>query len=95
MSEFSTLTIKIPLQLKETIKAIAIEKQLSLSAEVCERLEQSLNGAGPAAKTERKSVKKTEPAIDNLHTEEVTEQPLSQKELRKLRQLLKNTGKKK
>lgn len=38
MSEISTLTIKIPLELKEKIKAIALEKQLSLSAEVCERL---------------------------------------------------------
>lgn len=41
MSEISTLTIKIPLELKEKIKAAALEKQFSLSTEVCERLEKS------------------------------------------------------
>lgn len=42
MSEISTLTIKIPLELKEKIKAAALEKQFSLSTEVCERLEKVL-----------------------------------------------------
>lgn len=44
MSEISTLTIKIPLELKEKIKAAALEKQFSLSTEVCERLEKKFCG---------------------------------------------------
>lgn len=31
--------------------------------------------------------------VDNQHTEEVVEQPLSQKELKKIRQLIKDKGK--
>lgn len=86
MSEISTLTIKIPLALKEQIKAIALENQLSLSAEVCQRLEDSF--AVPA-KTSKKAAPLHHDDIDNQGTEEEIEQPLSQKELKKLRQLLK------
>ncbi|PVZ84800.1 hypothetical protein C9426_21840 [Serratia sp. S1B] len=82
MKEISTLTIKIPLDLKEKIKAIALENQLSLSAEVCQRLEDSLA-------VSVKSLPQHED-IDNQDTVEKTEQPLSQKELKKLRQLLKS-----
>ncbi|CNH35570.1 Uncharacterised protein [Yersinia aldovae] len=86
MSEISTLTIKIPLELKEKIKAVALEKQLSLSAEVCERLEKSLE---EEVKSSRKDGKLHHNDIDNQGVEEISEQPLSQKELKKLRQLLK------
>lgn len=86
MSEISTLTIKIPLALKEQIKASALEKQLSLSAEVCQRLE---NSFAPAVKSGKKSAAPRHEEVDNQDIEEV-EQPLNQKELKKLRQLLKN-----
>ncbi|WP_025119197.1 MULTISPECIES: Arc family DNA-binding protein [unclassified Serratia (in: enterobacteria)] len=86
MSEISTLTIKIPVALKEQIKAIALENQLSLSAEVCQRLEDSF--AVPA-KANKKAAPLHHDDIDNQGTEEEIEQPLSQKELKKLRQLLK------
>ena len=89
MSEISTLTIKIPLELKEKIRAIAADNQLSLSAEVCQRLESSFDLPTKAEKTAK---------IDNQGIEEEVEQPLNQKELKKLRQLLKGsakTGKKK
>lgn len=43
MSEISTLTIKIPLELKEKIRAAAAENEFSLSVEVCQRLESSFN----------------------------------------------------
>ncbi|CNI93125.1 Uncharacterised protein [Yersinia aldovae] len=89
MSEISTLTIKIPLELKEKIKAIALEKQLSLSAEVCERLEKSLEDEVKSSKSSRKETKLHHNDIDNQGVEEISEQPLSQKELKKLRQLLK------
>jgi hypothetical protein len=90
MSEISTLTIKIPLALKEQIKAIALENQLSLSAEVCQRLEQSFE---VPVKASKKAAPLHHDDIDNQGTEEEVEQPLSQKELKKLRQLLKGGAK--
>lgn len=87
MSEISTLTIKIPLELKEKIKAIALENELSLSAEVCKRLESSFQ---PPVKTSKKQAAVHHDDIDSQSTEEEIEQPLSQKELKKLRQLLKD-----
>ncbi|ARB85161.1 hypothetical protein FOC38_10450 [Yersinia intermedia] len=90
MSEISTLTIKIPLELKEKIKAAALEKQFSLSTEVCERLEKSFEIDVKSSKTSRKDAKLHHGEIDNQGVEEISEQPLSQKELKKLRQLLKD-----
>ncbi|AJJ18673.1 hypothetical protein [Yersinia intermedia] len=90
MSEISTLTIKIPLELKEKIKAAALEKQFSLSTEVCERLEKSFEVDVKSSKTSRKDAKLHHGEIDNQGVEEISEQPLSQKELKKLRQLLKD-----
>ena len=85
MSEISTLTIKIPLELKEKIKAAALEKQFSLSTEVCERLEKSFEVDVKSSKTSRKDAKLHHGEIDNQGVEEISEQPLSQKELKKLR----------
>ncbi|CAI0821037.1 Arc family DNA-binding protein [Serratia proteamaculans] len=90
MSEISTLTIKIPLELKEKIRAIAADNQLSLSAEVCQRLENSFDLPTKAAK---KSTELHHGEIDNQEVEEEIEQPLNQKELKKLRQLLKGGAK--
>ncbi|VEA66119.1 Uncharacterised protein [Serratia plymuthica] len=98
MSEISTLTIKIPLELKEKIRAIAAENQLSLSAEVCQRLESSFEAPVKAEKTAKKPDELHHGEIDNQGIEEEIEQPLNQKELKKLRQLLKGgvkAGKKK
>ncbi|QUY50858.1 Arc family DNA-binding protein [Serratia plymuthica] len=98
MSEISTLTIKIPLELKEKIRTIAAENQLSLSAEVCQRLESSFEAPVKAEKTAKKSDELHHGEIDNQGIEEEIEQPLNQKELKKLRQLLKGgvkAGKKK
>lgn len=90
MSEISTLTIKIPLELKEKIKAAALERQFSLSTEVCERLEKSFEVDVKSSKGSRKDAKLHHSEIDNQGVEEISEQPLSQKELKKLRQLLKD-----
>ncbi len=82
MSEISTLTIKIPVELKEQIRAAAAEAEHSLSVEVCARLEESFSHK------EKKSEKANEHDIDNQHTSENTEPALTQKELKKLRTLL-------
>ncbi|AHK21259.1 hypothetical protein [Yersinia similis] len=91
MSEISTLTIKIPLELKEKIKTAALEKQFSLSTEVCERLAQSFEADIKGSKGSSKNAKLHHSEIDNQDVEEISEQPLSQKELKKLRQLLKDS----
>ncbi len=100
MSEISTLTIKIPLALKEQIREAALQGEHSLSVEVCARLEQSF--VITEDKKSKKADKVEEPAIeiDNQHLGEHTEPALTQKELKKLRQLLnkstaKTTSKKK
>lgn len=83
MSEISTLTIKIPLELKEKIKAAALEKQFSLSTEVCERLAQSFEADIKGSISSSKNAKLHHDEIDNQGVEEISEQPLSQKELKK------------
>jgi len=91
MSEISTLTIKIPVELKEQIKAAALEAEHSLSSEVCARLVASFTVV--EEKKSRKHAKDDELLeIDSQHTSENTEPALTQKELKKLRTLL-NTRK--
>lgn len=87
MSEISSLSLKIPQELKEQIKAAALENQVSISAEVAARLEKSF------ATVAKDSVDAEQADVDNQHTEEVVEQPLSQKELKKIRQLIKDKSK--
>ncbi len=87
MSEISSLSLKIPQELKEQIKAAALENQVSISAEVAARLAKSFEIAA------KDSVDADQTDVDNQHTEEVVEQPLSQKELKKIRQLIKDKGK--
>ncbi|QHM71510.1 hypothetical protein [Mixta intestinalis] len=92
MSETVSLTIKIDPALKETLKTLALEKQLSLSEEVSQRLQTSL-------------LNQPHPAIDSSHTaelatleEETQEEPtpqLTSSELKQLRTLLKKGKKKK
>jgi ubiquitin len=90
MNDSVNLTIKIPLDLKEKIRAAALENENSLSAEVAARLTQTF--ASPSAKHHPKRHKH---AIDNQGTEEQEEQALSQKELKSLRLLLKSVAKSK
>ncbi|MFT8211274.1 MAG: Arc family DNA-binding protein [Symbiopectobacterium sp.] len=86
MSEISSLSLKIPQELKEQIKAAALENQVSISAEVAARLAKSFDIDAKG------SINAEQPDVDNQHTEEVVEQPLSQKELKKIRQLIKGKG---
>ncbi len=100
MSEITTLTIKIPAELKELIKNAAADAQHSLSAEVWARLEKSFATHDEKSvddKKGKKVVKAEEPEIevDNQHLGEHTEPALTQKELKKLRQLLSKAPNKK
>lgn len=93
MSEISTLNLKIPMELKEKIRAVAADKQLSLSAEVCQRLEDSFVALAKVKTTAKRAAELHHGEIDNQSINEDIEQPLSQKELKKLRQLLKTGAK--
>ncbi len=97
MSETANLTIKLPLELKERLRAIAANNSVSMSAEISERLAQSLeDDSGETAKTQ-KHKEHASADVDNQHTQEITEEPFTSGEVKKLRALLhaNTTGKKK
>ncbi|MEW5289955.1 hypothetical protein ABW286_12290 [Erwinia papayae] len=83
MTDTVSLTIKIDPALKETLKTFALENQISLSQEVTQRLQASLDqdSAQP---------------VDNLNlTEEAAADQLTASELKQIRVLLKKSKKKK
>ncbi|EXU76235.1 hypothetical protein [Erwinia mallotivora] len=83
MTDTVSLTIKIDPALKETLKTFALENQISLSQEVTQRLQASLDqdSAQP---------------VDNLNlTEEAADDQLTASELKQIRVLLKKSKKKK
>ncbi|CAX60214.1 MULTISPECIES: hypothetical protein [Erwinia] len=82
MTDNVSLTIKIDPTLKETLKSLALENQISLSQEVCQRLQNSLT-----------AVEHT--AVDNQGTAEETDEQLNASELKQIRALLKKSKKKK
>lgn len=81
MTETVNLTIKIDPALKEHIKQLAADNQISMSQEIVNRLQASLDAVEP-------------PVVDSLHTEEAGDQ-LSAAELKQVRALLKKSKKKK
>ena len=86
MREISSLSLKIPLDLKEKIKAAALENEVSISAEVSARLLKSFDIEDHAHDADEAEI------VDSQNTEEIVEQPLTAKEIKKLRQLLKGKG---
>lgn len=82
MSDNVNLTIKIDPALKEQIKQLALDKQVSMSQEIVERLTASFK-------------EQAQPEIDNQNTEEAAESPFSAAEIKQLRALLKKQSKKK
>ncbi|MFH8134874.1 Arc family DNA-binding protein [Pantoea osteomyelitidis] len=82
MSETVNLTIKIDPELKEHIKQLALENQVSMSQEIVQRLQSSLTTH-------------PHPAIDNQDTEEDSPTQLNAAELKQIRALLKKQTKKK
>ncbi|WP_437616138.1 hypothetical protein [Erwinia sp. V71] len=77
-----SLTIKIDPALKETLKTLALENQISLSQEVSQRLLATLSA--PAASD-----------VDSQLVEEEASTQLSSSELKQIRALLKKQKKKK
>jgi len=82
MTDTVSLTIKIDPALKEILKARALENQISLSQEVTQRLQISLNIS-------------PHPAVDSQNLAEEITAPLTSAELKQLRALLKKSKKKK
>jgi len=82
MTETVNLTIKIDPALKEHIKQLAADNQISMSQEIVNRLQASLDAG-------------EQPAIDSLDTQEAVEDQLSAAELKQIRALLKKSKKKK
>ncbi|MEC5319718.1 hypothetical protein VSX61_12360 [Brenneria populi subsp. brevivirga] len=86
MSEISSLSLKVPSDLKEKIKAAAQEKGVSISAEVSERLLQSFEDG-------EKAYLPSVEAVDSQDTKEEEESQLTHKEIKKIRALLKDKTK--
>ena len=84
MTETVNITIKIDPALKEEIKQLAADNQLSMSQEIVNRLQASLQSAT-----------QQETAVDNLHSDKMPDDRLSATELRQIRALLKKSKKKK
>ena len=82
MTETVNLTIKIDPELKETIKQLALENQISMSQEIVQRLQASLETH-------------PHPAIDNQDLTEASPDGLTSAEVKQIRLLLKKQGKKK
>lgn len=82
MADTVNLTIKIDPALKERIKQLALESQISMSQEVTQRLQASLQA-------------QPHPAVDSLGTQEDTPAPLTSAEVKQIRSLLKKNRKKK
>ncbi|MBW1254510.1 Arc family DNA-binding protein [Pantoea allii] len=82
MTETVNLTIKIDPALKEHIKQLALENQVSMSQEIVQRLQASLNAP-------------SQPIIDSQNTEEEASDALNSSEIKQLRTLLKKQSKKK
>jgi len=82
MTDKVSLTIKIDPALKETIKTLALDSEISLSELVTQHLVKSFSAQAPDA-------------VDSTHTEEETADQLSQAELKQVRALLKKSKKKK
>lgn len=81
MNDTVNLTIKIDPELKETLKNLALENQVSMSQEICQRLQLSLS--------------QQRPEIDSSHTEEHETPQLTDGELKQIRSLLKKSKKRK
>lgn len=82
MTETVNLTIKIDPALKEHIKQLAADNQISMSQEIVNRLQASLDAV-------------EHPTVDSLNTEEAVTEQLSAAELKQIRTLLKKGNKKK
>ncbi|PLR31486.1 hypothetical protein CYR55_20715 [Chimaeribacter californicus] len=92
MSEITSLTVKIPSELKEKLRAEAEEKSLSLSQLTAALLDEALSSTAPgAADVDSTGFQDDEEETieDSTQADSASaEPPLSAKELRGLRKLL-------
>ncbi|MCP1204890.1 Arc family DNA-binding protein [Pantoea sp. B550] len=92
MTETVNLTIKIDPELKETIKQLALENQVSMSQEIVQRLQASLE-THPHPAIDNQDI--TEEGTEGSSAADVKTDALSATELKQIRLLLKKQGKKK
>ncbi|WP_442798625.1 Arc family DNA-binding protein [Pantoea vagans] len=92
MTETVNLTIKIDPELKETIKQLALENQISMSQEIVQRLQASLE-SHPHPATDNQDI--TEEGAAETGAADVKADGLSASELKQIRLLLKKQSKKK
>lgn len=82
MTDTVNLTIKIDPALKEQLKQLALENQISMSQEIVQRLQESL-------------LPPTASSVDNQDTAETAPDAFSTDEIKQIRSLLKKQAKKK
>ncbi|KAA5970338.1 MULTISPECIES: Arc family DNA-binding protein [unclassified Pantoea] len=92
MTETVNLTIKIDPELKETIKQLALENQISMSQEIVQRLQASLE-THPHPAIDNQDI--TEAAAEASAVSDAQADGLSASELKQIRLLLKKQSKKK
>ena len=92
MTETVNLTIKIDPELKETIKQLALENQISMSQEIVQRLQASLE-THPHPAIDSQDI--TKESADKATTADEKADGLTAAELKQIRLLLKKQGKKK
>jgi len=92
MTETVNLTIKIDPELKEKIKQLALENQISMSQEIVQRLQTSLK-THPHPAIDSQDI--TEEGADEAGASDVKTDGLSASELKQIRLLLKKQNKKK
>ncbi|MGC0787247.1 Arc family DNA-binding protein [Pantoea agglomerans] len=92
MTETVNLTIKIDPELKETIKQLALENQISMSQEIVQRLQASLE-THPYPAIDNQDI--TEEGTEGSSAADVKTDALSATELKQIRLLLKKQSKKK
>lgn len=92
MTETVNLTIKIDPELKETIKQLALENQISMSQEIVQRLQASLE-THPNPAIDNQDI--TEEGTKESAATDVKDAGLSASELKQIRLLLKKQSKKK
>jgi len=92
MTDTVNLTIKIDPELKETIKQLALENQISMSQEIVQRLQASLD-THPHPAIDNQDI--TEEAAEVSSATDVKAAGLSATELKQIRLLLKKQSKKK
>ncbi|HBV39906.1 MAG TPA: hypothetical protein DEF05_09555 [Erwinia sp.] len=95
MTDAVSLTLKIDPALKETLKNLAQENQISLSQEVSQRLQLSLSTQQHPAVDNQSVLEEVAPQLNAKSASEEADAQLNASELKQVRALLKKSKKKK